>query len=60
MAIIDTSFLITIEEFSEIPEKEIKVKDMELNRDNLTDEINPTFLDGCCGETGGGCCGGCC
>ncbi len=53
MAIIDTSFLITIEEFSEIPEKEIPIKDIDLNRDNLTDEINPTFLNGCCGDNNG-------
>ena len=58
MAIIDTSFTITIEEFSEIPEEEINIQNLELNRDNLTDEINPTFLDGCCGsqQTCGGCC----
>ena len=38
MAIIDGSFLITIEDFRKF-RKEINIKDMELNRDNLTDEI---------------------
>ncbi|MCA9495414.1 MAG: hypothetical protein KC589_00590 [Nanoarchaeota archaeon] len=55
MAIIDTSFSITIDDFSEIKEEEIQIKDMELNRNNLTDEINPTFLDGCCGDNNTGC-----
>ncbi|MCA9495542.1 MAG: hypothetical protein KC589_01255 [Nanoarchaeota archaeon] len=51
MAIIDTSFTIEISDFEEIEEEEIKIKDMELNSESLTDEINPTFLDGCCGQS---------
>jgi len=58
MAIIDTSFIIEISDFKEIEEEDIKIKDMELNSESLTDEINPTFLDGCCGQSSS--CGGCC
>lgn len=51
MAIIDTSFIIEISDFKKIEEEDIKIKDIELNNESLTDEINPTFLDGCCDQS---------
>lgn len=50
MAIIDTSFSIEISEFEEVEIEEIQTNDIELNSEGLTDEIIPTFLDGCCGN----------